>query len=554
MANAYILRINDTWANILADPLDNAKTAIITDAIGATVKREHVHKIDGNFMFPAMSKYTADGAAWTYMDADFNSVKVLESEDNNGLQIADYLFHVDDTDTYMRFPAPDQILFVAGNVSMMNFVEGATDYIEANTNSVDVDFIINGNGQASLFRCDAGNNRVGFLTAAPEAPIHVFGGDSSNAPDADVFVFIEQASDNAYLEFSVEDGYYSGIRFSNSGDNAHPGIIRQYNKVEGNGEYLAFCNNSTYIDRMKLFSSILEFSNDDDFEITVETDGSDAGHNLTVSAGDAGGGDTNGGTLYLNGGALSGEGGNGYVYIGQSNTSNCYCDVTFHVENIFARDGDGLSLKDDAGNLGVFVEDGGNVGIKTDSPAATLHVLGTGQEVLRIESTYSTDGSAAPILNLLRTDTGADNDYVGQLSFTGYDDNDVLITWCRITPQIVDASTGDTDSKLEFYLKDSESSNLAVWFNGDGQIHADLGGGAGNVTVFDKYDDAKELDTIVRKQVFDRGVKMGIFEKKDTGSGYSMNFQKFMFLLAGGIYQSRKKINKIEKRLALANI
>lgn len=46
-------------------------------------------------------------------------------------------------------------------------------------------------------------------------------------------------------------------------------------------------------------------------------------------------------------------------------------------EKIQARDEEGVSLVDDAGNVGVHVADGGEVGIKTTDPEAPLHVAGT---------------------------------------------------------------------------------------------------------------------------------------------------------------------------------
>lgn len=46
-------------------------------------------------------------------------------------------------------------------------------------------------------------------------------------------------------------------------------------------------------------------------------------------------------------------------------------------DEIKARDGDGLKLYDDGGN-GIFVEDGGAVGIGTESPSGTLNVLASG--------------------------------------------------------------------------------------------------------------------------------------------------------------------------------
>ncbi len=47
-------------------------------------------------------------------------------------------------------------------------------------------------------------------------------------------------------------------------------------------------------------------------------------------------------------------------------------------DTIRARDGDGLNLQDDGGN-GIFVEDGGQVGIGTVSPVRLLHIGGGGQ-------------------------------------------------------------------------------------------------------------------------------------------------------------------------------
>ena len=47
---------------------------------------------------------------------------------------------------------------------------------------------------------------------------------------------------------------------------------------------------------------------------------------------------------------------------------------TISAEIIKAKDGDGLQLQDDGGNLGVTIEDGGDVGIGTTNPTTNLHV------------------------------------------------------------------------------------------------------------------------------------------------------------------------------------
>jgi len=56
-------------------------------------------------------------------------------------------------------------------------------------------------------------------------------------------------------------------------------------------------------------------------------------------------------------------------------------------DEIRARDGDGLKLRDSGGSDGIFVENGGQVGIGTDSPGNQLHVSGDSNYLLKLEQT-----------------------------------------------------------------------------------------------------------------------------------------------------------------------
>ena len=81
-----------------------------------------------------------------------------------------------------------------------------------------------------------------------------------------------------------------------------------------------------------------------------------------------------------------------------------------------------------------------NVTISTADNSTTLNLVST-----------DTDASAGPHLRLSRNVTGADDDALGQIEFSGRDDagNDFL--YAQIEAYIVDASNGTEDGYLEFF-------------------------------------------------------------------------------------------------------
>jgi len=80
---------------------------------------------------------------------------------------------------------------------------------------------------------------------------------------------------------------------------------------------------------------------------------------------------------------------------------------------IRATDATGLSLEDDAGILGVFVEDGGQVGIGTSSPDAALEVVGV--SVLGVIGRFHATAASVQTYHRLVIDTPLDED--SQVSF-----------------------------------------------------------------------------------------------------------------------------------------
>ncbi|PCI99862.1 MAG: hypothetical protein COB15_03495 [Flavobacteriales bacterium] len=130
-----------------------------------------------------------------------------------------YMYHNGDGDTYWRFTNLDQIQIRAGNVRMIDFIEGGSDYIVINENSVDMDFRIESNGQAYQFFVNGGNDRIGIRNATPTWMFHMTNG-GINVGAAPMAAFDNNTA-------------ASGVAISASNNGASNG----YNAVEGINSY-----------------------------------------------------------------------------------------------------------------------------------------------------------------------------------------------------------------------------------------------------------------------------------------------------------------------------
>ena len=127
-------------------------------------------------------------------------------------------------------------LTVAGNVE---FDGGSFIF---NQSSADVDFRIEGNGDANLFFTDAGNDRVGIKTGSPSTELHVVGGVKATGDidfDGGGFVFNESGASvdlrmetNTLANAFFLDGSADKIGF---GTNSPAGASVEINQANSSG-------------------------------------------------------------------------------------------------------------------------------------------------------------------------------------------------------------------------------------------------------------------------------------------------------------------------------
>ena len=183
--------------------------------------------------------------------------------------------------------------------------------------------------------------------------------------------------------------------------------------------------------------------------------------------------------------------------------------------------GTGLTVV--VGGGGLTIPDAGYIGSASDTDAIQIAAGG--------DVTFSQDVIFAGNVTIV-----APNGTNAQLELWADNGDDLIDKWKFL------ASQGDGDLHFQ-----NGSNDPCVFFTATGQIHADLGGGTGSVTVFDDYDDPKELSTILREQNLARGLEMGIYSK--TGDKWHMNLNNMAKLTAGGVYQNRDMIERLVERI-----
>ena len=125
----------------------------------------------------------------------------LSSGFADGSAASPSIFFTSDTNTGLARPASDELIITTGGVERASF--GSSEIV-FNDASNDLDFRVEGNGDANLLHIDAGNDRVGIKTNSPSTELHVVGGvKATGAIDFDGGGFTFNDS-HAAVDFRIE--------------------------------------------------------------------------------------------------------------------------------------------------------------------------------------------------------------------------------------------------------------------------------------------------------------------------------------------------------------
>lgn len=116
---------------------------------------------------------------------------------------------------------------------------------------------------------------------------------------------------------------------------------------------------------------------------------------------------------------------------------------------------------------------------------------------------------------------------------------------------LVTATDGSEDVRMDWNLMAGGLMNLAMQLSGAGVLDVDASSGLGAATVglFDDYDDAIILRQGISERKLEVLEQIGVMRRKGTGSGWMMNIQAMLYLLAGGVYQTRQALDKLREEV-----
>ena len=154
---------------LTTDGTGNGTNVLDMESASSTIFRA---RADGRFGFGP------DGV--DSMGAGTFVVGIDNSSHTADIAISKRLQHLGDSNTYMDFPAADQLQFVVGDVDILHVTEDdSQDKIVFNEGGADVDFRVESSASTHTLFSQGSSGFVGIGTSSPDGILHIDGGSSN---------------------------------------------------------------------------------------------------------------------------------------------------------------------------------------------------------------------------------------------------------------------------------------------------------------------------------------------------------------------------------------
>jgi hypothetical protein len=204
------------------------------------------------------------------------------------------------------------------------------------------------------------------------------------------------------------------------------------------------------------------------------------------------------------------------------------------VETIRALDASGLFLQDDGGNLGIFIEDGGYVGIGTSTPSNLLHVVQSITDANAIHAVVNASSVIAPYgIVISNTDQGAAS--ASGLRLDLAIDTGSIVRGSAIytvKEKLFDGTVASRDASLVFLTSQNGVLGEPMRLTSDNRVVINSVLQAGTASGLSLQDDAGNIFMTM----LDGGQRMGFFTsdlRPNTSIYRTINFTPTAYLMAG---------------------
>ena len=190
-----------------------------------------------------------------------------------------------------------------------------------------------------------------------------------------------------------------------------------------------------------------------------------------------------------------------------------------------------------------------------DVGSSFLSVKTTGADLGILVTSTQNGATGARIQGVHASASPAGSDVVMRVMAQGRKTGGAAADYAFVDFRITDPDASTPVGEIYWWCANGAANNV-MRVSGAGALSVDINSGVTYIdtnhpiTVFDELDDALVLREGIGQGGLDRLCDIGVVHRKDSGSGYMLRVQAMMYLLAGGIYQNRARIDDLADVLA----